>query len=309
MDWDSPYIESLITATLQEDVGLGDAGAAATVSPGASTNARIVTEQHLVCAGLPLVQKIFSRLDPEVSVELQASEGHEVPPGTFVANLSGNAGAILTAEQIVLNFLTRLSGIATATREYVKRIAGTPAKIRDTLNTAPGLRRLEQYAIHIAGGTHHRLGLYDSIVLKRSHILMAGGVRAALDQTHSHTSRLVNPLPLTAYEGTGTVPSDSDADSLSIQIEIGDESELREALSAGADSLLLNDQLPAQVSELVRLARELRHDCTVEVSGEISLDAVRAYAETGADYVSPAALIRSAPRANLRLLVDRQDCK
>jgi nicotinate-nucleotide pyrophosphorylase (carboxylating) len=304
MDWDSPYIENLITLALKEDVGFGDVSVAATVSPSASANAHIVVEQDLVCAGLPLIEKIFGRLDPDITAALRASEGQKVTQGTNLADLSGNAAGILTGEQTVLNFLARLCGIATLTREYVDRITGTGVKIRDTRHTTPGLRQLEQYAIQMGGGVNHHVGLFDAIVLTQAHIAAAGGIKAALDQAHSHASRLMTQLPLSAYEATGTVPEGIDAASLAIQIAICGENELREALSAGAESMLLSGLTPQQTEDLVRITRTIRPDCVIESAGGFTLAEVRHYAESGVDYLSPHALAFSPPGASLRLLVE-----
>lgn len=304
MDWGSAYIEGLITAALAEDVGPSDAAVVATVTSARAGTARIVAGQELVCAGLPLVDKILSRLDPEISVETKVPEGQRVRSGAVLVEISGNADALLSGEQTVVNFLSRLCGIATLTSEYVDRISGAGAKIRDSRNTTPGLRQLEQYAVRVGGGTNHRLGLFDAIVLTWAHIRATGGVKAALDQAHSHASRLMNPLPLTAYEATGAVPSEAEASSLPIQITIQDEQRLREAMSAGAESILFEDMSPEQLQRLVEVARRIRHDCVLEVFGEIPLEHVGAYAATGVDYIAPHGLIRSAPPADLRLLVD-----
>jgi nicotinate-nucleotide pyrophosphorylase (carboxylating) len=304
MDWDAPYIEELITAALGEDVGAGDATVAAIVSPTTSATARIVALQDVVCAGLPFVERIFSRLDAEVCVELQVMDGQKVAHDTNLATLNGNAGAILSGERTVLNVLSRLSGIATLTREYVDRIAGTGAKIRDTRVTTPGLRQVEQYAIQMGGGAHHHAGQFDAIVVTRAHVAAAGGVKAALDQVHSHASRLMNPLALSAYEATGTMPAEMECSSLPIQIEVGGEAELREALSAGAESILLMEMTAHKTRELVEVARGLRSDCVIEFGGDISVVDAIAYAETGVDYVAPRALTAGAPWARLRLLVD-----
>jgi nicotinate-nucleotide pyrophosphorylase (carboxylating) len=304
MDWDSPYIEALITAALTEDVGSGDVTVAATVSLSARAIAHIVADQDLVCAGLPLVERILSRLDPDICVELHSSDGQSVSQHAKLLTCNGKTGAILTGKQTVLNFLAHLSGIATRTRAYVRRIAGTHAQICGSHNSTPGLQRIEQYAVKLGGGTAARAGRFDAIVLDAEHIAAAGGIKAALDQAHSHASRLMNPLPLTAYEATGTVPPEIDAPSLSIQIAVGNEHQVREAVSSGAEAVLLRNMTPQQVRALVELARILRPDCRVEFSDDTTLDNVRAYAEAGVDFISPAALTRSATAAAVRLLVD-----
>ncbi|MGB7845494.1 MAG: carboxylating nicotinate-nucleotide diphosphorylase [Candidatus Acidiferrum sp.] len=304
MDWNSAYIQKLIASALKEDVGPGDVTVAATIPEGARGQARIIAKQDLICAGLPLAEKVFHALDPRMKIEMQAADGQKIAKGQNVLHLDGRASAILTGERTALNFLGRLSGIATLTHLFVEQLAGTRAKIRDTRKTTPGLRLLEKYAVKMGGGTNHRIGLYDAILLKENHIALAGGVKAALDQAHGHASSQMKPRSMTAYEAVGTAPSEAEASSLPIQIEVRNETELREALSAGAESLLLDNLSPEQARPCVEIARRIRADCIVEISGGITLANVRAYAETGADYLSSGALTHSAPNADFSLLVD-----
>jgi nicotinate-nucleotide pyrophosphorylase (carboxylating) len=304
MDWDSEYIAELIEQALAEDVGAGDVTAAATIPAEVSGEARILAKQELVCAGLPMVEKIFQRLDAEMDVDLCAKEGQFVKSGEVLAHLSGKAGAILTGERTALNFLGRLSGIATLTHRFVEQLAGTRAKIRDTRKTTPGLRLLEKYAVRMGGGTNHRIGLYDAILLKENHIAVAGGVRAALDQAHAFASARMRPRAMTAYEAVGTAPSPGEADSLPIQIAVRNEAELREALGAGADSVLLENMTPEEARGCVEIVRGLRGDCVVEISGGITVQNVRSYAESGADFISTGALTNAAAAADVSLLVD-----
>jgi nicotinate-nucleotide pyrophosphorylase (carboxylating) len=304
MDWNSSYIHKLIAAALEEDVGPGDVSVAAAIPEKARGLAHIVAKQDLICAGLPLAEKVFRALDPQMKFELRAADGQKVSKGNHVLHLEGKASAILTGERTALNFLGRLSGIATFTHLFVEKIAGTRAKIRDTRKTTPGLRLLEKYAVKMGGGTNHRIGLFDAILLKENHIALAGGVKAALDQAHSYASSQMNPRAMTAYEAVGAAPSQAEAGSLSIQIEVRNESELREALSAGAEAVLLDNITPDQARQCVQIVRGIRPDCIVEISGGITLANVRAYAETGADYLSSGALTHSAPNADLSLLVD-----
>ncbi len=306
VDWNSKYVRELIAAALAEDVGVGDVSAAATIPAGARGRAHIVAKQDLVCGGLPLVERVFLALDPEMNFERRAAEGHSVQEGSDVLRLSGKASAILSGERTALNFLGWLSGIATITHEFVKRIAGTGAKIRDTRKTTPGMRLLEKYAVRMGGGTNHRIGLFDAILLKENHIALAGGVKAALDKAHSFASLRMDQRAMTAYEAVGAMPLETEANSLPIQIEVRNESELREALSAGAESVLLDNMSPDEARHCVGIVRKVRPDCIVEISGGITLTNVRAYAETGADYLSSGALTHSAPNADFSLLVDMQ---
>lgn len=304
MDWNSSYVRNLIEPALAEDIGPGDATVAATIPSGARGRAHIVAKQDLVCAGLPLAERIFRALDPQVELERRVEDGQLVRKGYDLLHLEGKASAILTGERTALNFLGRLSGIATLTHQFVEQLRGTQVKIRDTRKTTPGLRLLEKYAVKMGGGTNHRVGLYDAILLKENHIALAGGVKAALDQAHSYASSQMTSRATTAYEAVGQPPSLSEATSLSIQIEVRNQTELREALGAGAEAVLLDNMTPEQARACVQIARGIRPDCIIEISGGITLADARAYAESGADYLSSGALTHSAPNADLSLLVD-----
>jgi nicotinate-nucleotide pyrophosphorylase (carboxylating) len=304
MDWNSEDVTRVIEGALAEDVGAGDATVAATIPARATGRAHIVAKQELVCAGLPLAEMVFRRLDAQMRMESRATDGQLVKTGEDVLRLSGKAAAILTGERTALNFLGHLSGIATLTRRFVEQLNGTRAKIRDTRKTTPGLRQLEKYAVKMGGGTNHRLGLYDAILLKENHIALAGGVKAALDQAHAYASSQMKPRAMTAYEAVGCVPSAAEASSLSIQIEVRNEKELREALEAGAESVLLDNMTPEEARRCVEIVRSLRSSCIVEISGGITLENARAYALSGADYLSSGALTHSAKSADLSLLVE-----
>jgi nicotinate-nucleotide pyrophosphorylase (carboxylating) len=302
LNWDSEYVQRLAQTALEEDIGAGDATVLATIPARATGKARILAREDVVCAGLPMAERVFRALDPEMRIELRVHDGELVSKGAVLLHLDGKARAILTGERTALNFLGRLCGIATTVHHFVEKIQGTRARIRDTRKTTPGLRLLEKYAVKTGGGTNHRIGLYDAILLKENHIALAGGVRQALDQAHSYAALHSKPDALTAYEEA--VPSRASDTVLPIQIEVRDERELREALAAGAESVLLDNMTPAEAKQSVELARSLRADCVVEISGGITLENVRAYAETGADFLSSGTLTHSAPAANLSLLVD-----
>jgi nicotinate-nucleotide pyrophosphorylase (carboxylating) len=304
MDWDLEYIADLIRRALEEDIGAGDATSLATVPAKALGRARILARAPLVCAGLPIVERVFRVLDPAMEIEFLAKDGDALEKHQGVMRLRGRARAILTGERTALNFLAHLSGIATLTRRFVEQLKGTKAKIRDTRKTTPGLRMFEKYAVRMGGGTNHRFGLYDAILLKENHIMLAGSVKAALDKAHSHASAQLAHKEISAYEAVGSPARAIANDSLPIQIEVKDERELREALTAGAESVLLDNMTPEQARSCVALARSLRSDCVVEISGGITLENARAYAQTGADFLSSGALTHSAPAADLSLLVD-----
>jgi nicotinate-nucleotide pyrophosphorylase (carboxylating) len=266
--------------------------------------ARILARAPLVCAGLPIVERVFRVLDPAMQIEFRAKDGDLIEKHREVMRLKGRARAILTGERTALNFLAHLSGIATLTRRFVEQLKGTKAKIRDTRKTTPGLRMFEKYAVRMGGGTNHRFGLYDAILLKENHITLSGGVKAALDEAHAYASTQVRQREISAYEAVGSPARAIANDSLPIQIEVKDERELREAVTSGAESVLLDNMTAEHARSCVALARSLRNDCVVEISGGITLENARAYAQTGADYLSSGALTHSAPAADLSLLVD-----
>jgi nicotinate-nucleotide pyrophosphorylase (carboxylating) len=305
MNWDSQDIDELVRRALAEDVGSGDVTTAVTVLPRAVSNASIFARQTLVCAGLPIAAKVFRVLDPEMQVECRYNDGSLVKAGAELIRLAGNARAILTGERTALNFLAHLCGIATLTRRFVEQLAGTRTRIRDTRKTTPGLRALEKYAVKAGGGANHRFGLYDAILLKENHIALAGGISEALAKAQAYASTK-SPAPRTAsaYDAVGLDPEVVGPAPLAVQIEVRNERELREALGGGADAVLLDNISPEEALRCVGLARVLRSDCVVEISGGITLENAREYAETGADFLSSGALTHSAPAANLSLLVE-----
>jgi nicotinate-nucleotide pyrophosphorylase (carboxylating) len=305
MNWHSEEIERTVRLALAEDIGPGDATTAATVSPHAEARAHILSRQTLVCAGLPLAEKVFRTLDPEMEVVSLHTDGSFVEPGVTLVQMRGNAAAILTGERTALNFLSHLCGIATLTRRFVEQLAATKTRIRDTRKTTPGLRTLEKYAVKMGGGTNHRFGLYDAILLKENHIALAGGIKTALDKAHTHVSpKMPAPRAASAYDAAGLDPEVVGPGPLAVQVEVRNERELIEALGAGAEAVLLDNMTPERAAECVKIARGIRADCAIEISGGITLENARAYAEAGADFLSSGMLTHSAPAANLSLLVD-----
>ena len=267
--------------------------------PNVLARARIIAKQDLVLAGLPLAERVFRVLDPAIRATSNFAESAQVPRGSEVAQIEGHAAAILTGERTALNFLAHLCGIATLTRRFAEAIAGTRARIRDTRKTTPLLRALEKYAVRAGGGSNHRFGLFDAILLKENHIALAGGITAALARAKQFAaSRVQAGSEMTAYESFRAPEAP-----IPIQIEVRDESELREALAAGADSVMLDNVSPAEAARLAGIVRAGRPACLVEVSGGVTLATARAYAEAGVDFISVGALTHSAPAADLSLLV------
>lgn len=305
MNWHSEQIERIVRNALAEDIGAGDASTAATTPPTAVARAHILARQTLVCAGLPLAENVFRALDAEMEATCLHADGSFVEPGTALVEMRGNASAILTGERTALNFLSRLCGIATYTRRFVEQLAATKTRIRDTRKTTPGLRILEKYAVKMGGGANHRFGLYDAILLKENHIALAGGIKVALDKAHTYVApKAPPPRTASAYDAAGLDPEVVGPPPLTVQIEVRNERELIEALGAGAEAVLLDNMTPERAAECVRIARGMRHDCVIEISGGITLENAHAYAKAGADFLSSGMLTHSAPAANLSLLVD-----
>jgi nicotinate-nucleotide pyrophosphorylase (carboxylating) len=307
-NWDAPEIAALIRGALDEDLGVGrtqDAGdltANCLVSAEAAIRARLVAKQDLVLAGLPLAERVFHGLDKHVRVTPKVAEGERALKGALVAEIHGNARAILTGERTALNFLAHLSGVATLTRRFVEAVAGTGARIRDTRKTTPLLRQLEKYAVRMGGGANHRFGLYDALLVKENHIALAGSVQEAVKRALLQAAAASGlPPEMTAY-GSFRPPEKGPA--LPVEVEVRNEAELREALAAGADCVLLDNVSPEEAARLVRIVRQTRPACQVEVSGGVNLSNVQAYARAGADFLAIGALTHSAPAADLSLLVE-----
>lgn len=271
-------IERVVVAALAEDVGSGDTTTLALVPEDAEAHADLYLEEPGIVCGLEVVASVFKQLDPAVSWMPEALDGSgpTTDQPTLVAKVAGNARAILTGERTALNLFGRLCGIATLTRRYVDLIAGTETKILDTRKTTPGLRALEKYAVRCGGGQNHRAGLYDGVLVKENHLRVAGGVTAAL----AALDGCVNGLP--------------------VEVEAETAAQVREALDAGAPRILLDNMSPEEVRGAVELTAGRAE---LEASGGVSLATVRAYAETGVDFVSVGALTHSARSLHVSLEV------
>jgi nicotinate-nucleotide pyrophosphorylase (carboxylating) len=272
MNWlDDGALFAQIGAFLAEDLGRGDITTQACVARNARARGRFLAKEPMVVAGLEAAEAVFSTLDSQQQIEAFASDGEEVEAGKVIARASGFADVLLGGERVALNLLQRLSGIATMTRRYVRAIEGTGAQIVDTRKTTPGLRMLEKYAVVSGGARNHRFGLDDGVLIKDNHIALAGGVGAAVER---------------AREATGHLHK--------IEVEVSTEKDLREAITSGADILLLDNLTPEETARMVSIARELAPQVALESSGGITLENVRAYAEAGVDLISIGALTHSA---------------
>lgn len=273
LDWRSPAVTAVIQQALEEDLGRGDLTTDGVLPEPLPARASFIASEVAIVAGLPVAARVFELLDPSITFLAHAPEGTMVSRGRRLAEVRGEARTLLKGERVALNFLQRLCGIATLTRRYVSRLEGTKAKIRDTRKTTPGLRLLERYAVRVGGGANHRMGLYDAILIKENHADLVGGVAEAVRRVRQKYGH-----------------------SQPIQVEVRDEAELRAALDAGADALLLDNMSPEQVKLAVEV---ISGRAWVEASGGIRIENVRAYAETGVDYISIGALTHSAPASDI----------
>ncbi|MEX2571352.1 MAG: carboxylating nicotinate-nucleotide diphosphorylase [Gemmatimonadota bacterium] len=274
------YLLATIDAALAEDVGAGDWTTLWTVPANARAEATIVAKAAGTVAGIEAASATFTRIDPTLEVTLHLGDGDAVRAGQEVAWIRGSARAILTGERVALNFLQRLSGIATLTRRYVSAVEGTGARILDTRKTTPGLRRLEKDAVLAGGGANHRFGLHDMVLIKENHIRAAGGITAA-----------VKAVATQNREG------------LAVEVETTDLAEVREALAVGVDRILLDNMATDRLREAVGIVKATSSSTETEASGGITLDTVGGVAATGVDFISVGALTHSAPALDLSLLI------
>lgn len=277
MELTDETITEIVALALREDVGSGDLTTTALVAADAGCRAQLLLEEPGVACGIGVAAAVFTALDPDVSVSPLCADGMRVeqPPATL-AELSGPARAILTGERTALNLVGRLSGIATLTRRYVDRVAGTGVTILDTRKTTPGLRALEKYAVHCGGGCNHRFGLHDAILVKENHLAIAGGIAAA--------AAALADRP----------------DGIPVEVEAETLEQVSEALAAGFERILLDNMTPTQIRAAVDL---VAGRAQLEASGGITIGTVRAYAETGVDFISIGALTHAARSLHVSLEV------
>jgi nicotinate-nucleotide pyrophosphorylase (carboxylating) len=266
-------LERIVHAALAEDIGAGDVTTEATVAADVSGTAALVVKEPGIVCGLRVAELTFRALDPEIGFEAFAQDGDAVEGPAVVARVSGSLRAILTGERVALNFLGRLSGIATLTRQYVDAIAGTGATVLDTRKTTPGLRALEKHAVAAGGGRNHRFGLDDAVLVKDNHLRAAGSISEAVDLV-----RRASDLP--------------------VEVECDTLDQVGEALEAGADAILLDNMTPHELHQAVLL---VGGRARLEASGGVTLDTIRAVADTGVDEISVGALTHSARSLDVSL--------
>ena len=275
-------LDARLRAFLSEDVGRRDVTTETTVSAEARARGELVAKSACVVSGLPIARRVFELLDSNLRWEAEAPAGARVEAGGRLARLSGSARAILTAERVALNLLQRMCGIATETRRFVDAVSGTPCRVLDTRKTAPGLRPFDRQAVRDGGGTNHRYDLAEMVLIKDNHRRLAGGVSRAVAAARAG------------------------APELSIEVEVESEEELRQALAAGAERVLIDNQTPETVARWCAIARQAARPPFIEASGNMNLSTVRAYAEAGVDAVSVGALTHSVRAADVSLEIAPQ---
>ncbi|MGB9073377.1 MAG: carboxylating nicotinate-nucleotide diphosphorylase [Terriglobales bacterium] len=289
MDWNSRRITAIIENALNEDRATRDATSYACIDPKQSASATILAKQECILAGLgcvPRILDVYAALDGAVTSHYEVTshpeifDGIRVTKGEQIAVIQHNARVILSCERVILNFLQRMSGVATMTRKFVDAVSGTRARILDTRKTVPGLRVIDKYAVRCGGGQNHRLDLSDGVLIKNNHIALAGGAVAALERA--------------VRNRRGNQP---------IEIEVRSLEEMQQALDHGAEAILFDNMSVENVRKAVEICARLPRRIPLECSGGINLENVRSYAETGVDFISVGALTHSSPAVDMSLRV------
>ena len=278
----TPDMERLIELAIMEDYSAGDATTEALISPSIDGKATIISDENGVLAGLDIALEVFCKMAPDVETERLLSDGDFLESGSRIANIQGPLGSILTTERTSLNFLRKLSGVATETSKYVNAVKGTSATIIDTRKTTPGFRSLQKYAVRMGGGTNHRQNLGDGILIKDNHIrtlaLEGLSLKDVIRKAHTNASHTIK-----------------------IEVEVEDIFQVKEALEAGAQIILLDNMTPGEMKKAVDMCDG---KAITEASGGINLSSVRAAAESGVDLISVGALTHSAPDLDLSLDIE-----
>lgn len=273
--FNNPQVEQIITLALNEDIGTGDITTLSTIPADKTALGRFVAKEDMILCGIDLAAHIFARVDPSIELKANFKDGDAVKKGDVIATVSGNAQNVLTGERTALNFMQRLTGIATRTHASVAEVAGTNAKITDTRKTTPGLRVLEKYAVRVGGGTNHRFNLADGVLIKDNHIAVSGGIKNAVKN-----ARAVIPH------------------TLKIEVEVETKEQLAEALDAGADIIMLDNMSNDLMRECVGI---VAGRALVEASGNMGEKSLREVAETGVDIISIGALTHTVKAADISL--------
>jgi nicotinate-nucleotide pyrophosphorylase (carboxylating) len=270
--------KEVVRSALEEDLGHGDITSSLIIGD-EKASAHIIAKEAFILAGMPFIAEVFDSIGREVKTDLLFAEGAHVKKGDILARLSGLAKSLLAGERVALNILQRLSGIATTTGNFVEKVKDLPVRIVDTRKTTPGMRLLEKYAVTVGGGANHRFGLYDGILIKDNHIKIAGGVKQAIGLTKKAPHLL------------------------KIEVEVKDMDELKAALDAGADVIMLDNMSIVEMQTAVKIARACNNKILLEASGNVNLQNVRDIAETGVDIISVGAITHSARAVDISMKI------
>lgn len=291
MNWSDKRIKSLIENALAEDLQSGDITTQAIIPDNLKSTATIKAKEKGVLAGIFLAELVFKTVDRKIKFKIYKGDGCEAKKGQAIARIYGKTKSILKAERVALNFIQRMSGIATLTSQFVKKIKPTKAKMLDTRKTTPTLRWLEKYAVRMGGGENHRFGLYDMVLIKNNHIRAAGSIKEALLRAKSSVGKLES------RKGNKTKD-------IKIEIEVRNLNELRQAIEYGADRIMLDNFKLGQIKKAVKLTRESKSKVKLEVSGNVNLKNVKRMAESGVDFISVGGLTHSASALDMNLVID-----
>jgi nicotinate-nucleotide pyrophosphorylase (carboxylating) len=270
-------ISQFVAKALAEDIGPGDLTTEALIPKGITGKAEIIAKEGLVLAGVDIAKEVFRQVDPHTSFSANHADGEKLSAGTIIATISGDLSSLLKAERVALNIMQRLSGIATLTREYVKRTEDTVARIVDTRKTTPGLRALEKYAVRVGGGKSHRFGLFDGILIKDNHIAAVGSIKEAVKRARERAPH-----------------------TLKIEVETETIEQVKEAMAAGADIIMLDNMDMSTMKDAIKL---IDGKALVEASGGINMNNVRQAAEAGVDFISIGAITHSARSMDISMEV------
>jgi nicotinate-nucleotide pyrophosphorylase (carboxylating) len=295
-------IQAIVERALAEDVGSGDVTSQWILPPELGVHGHLLAKAQGVLAGLEVARQVFQQVDERIALQARMKDGHALSQGDIVATVEGPAASILTAERTALNFLQRMSGIATLTGRYVEAVAGTPAVILDTRKTAPGLRLLDKWAVRLGGGQNHRLGLYDMVLIKDNHIAAAGGITQAVERVRRRNRPGLRPEP---FDPAQDVPVEGlrpePVEGLAVEVEVKSLAELEEALALRVDRIMLDNM---DLDEMRRAVEITAGRVPLEASGNVTLENVAAIAATGVDYISVGALTHSVKALDISLDVE-----
>ena len=279
MDTREKLIDDLITLSFAEDIGDGDPTTLSTIPADAMGRQHLLVKEEGILAGVDIARRVFERFDPALKMTVFIEDGNLVKPGDIAFVVEGPVRSLLQTERLMLNIMQRMSGIATVTAKYQERLAGLPCKVLDTRKTTPGMRILEKEAVKIGGGHNHRIGLFDMILIKDNHVDFAGGITAAVTRAKDYCR--------------------ANGKDLKIEVEVRNTDEIREALAAGVDRIMLDNFTPERTAEAVKIIRAANPGVEIESSGGITLDTLRAYGEAGVDFISVGALTHSVKGLDL----------